>query len=309
MVGQDALAGLGEVNPCMQERPWLVAMLGARMHYAVPRVLHAAGILERLFTDIDCRSVGLRWLRSLPDTLGPRPLRRILSRHPEGVPEEETAAFNTLGIIYGLRRSMIGSRSGLTRLFLRTNRDFCRRVCRQGWGNARAAFTFNCAGLEILEQAKGRGMRTASEQTIAPAAVEHRLLQEECMLHPGWESPEDDRFADEYIQREQEEWALADTILCGSEFVREGVRECGGPIDRCIVIPYGVDGREPQAAHAGRQSRSKHPLRVLTVGTLSLRRVRPMCSKQHIVWAGKRRSGWWGHRSFLEVPRGKSALR
>ncbi len=30
----------------------LVAQIGARMHYAVPRMLHAENRLERLYTDI-----------------------------------------------------------------------------------------------------------------------------------------------------------------------------------------------------------------------------------------------------------------
>ena len=30
----------------------VVSQLGARMHYAVPRILHQAGRLERLYTDI-----------------------------------------------------------------------------------------------------------------------------------------------------------------------------------------------------------------------------------------------------------------
>jgi hypothetical protein len=33
---------------------WLCAQIGAREHYAVPRVLHHAGKLERLFTDFWC---------------------------------------------------------------------------------------------------------------------------------------------------------------------------------------------------------------------------------------------------------------
>jgi len=31
--------------------PWITAQIGAREHYAVPRVLHRAGKLERLYTD------------------------------------------------------------------------------------------------------------------------------------------------------------------------------------------------------------------------------------------------------------------
>jgi hypothetical protein len=36
---------------------WTVAQLGARMHYAVPRILHEAGILDRFYTDI-CAAKG-----------------------------------------------------------------------------------------------------------------------------------------------------------------------------------------------------------------------------------------------------------
>lgn len=245
------------------------------MHYAVPRILYAAGLLERLFTDMDSRAAGLRWLRWLPDAVTPRGLRRIAGRYPEGVPRERTTAFNGLGIGYAVRRAMARSKGSLTAVFLRTNREFCLRVCRQSWGDARAVFTFNCAGLEIMTLARDRGMRTVSEQTIAPAAVERRLLREEQEFHPGWESAHDDRFADEYSQREQAEWALADSILCGSEFVREGILECGGPVERCVVVPYGVDGL------AGRSNPTRHgpklagPLRVLTVGTVSLRKGAP----------------------------------
>jgi hypothetical protein len=35
----------------MADARFIVAQLGARMHYAVPRIFHEAGILERLYTD------------------------------------------------------------------------------------------------------------------------------------------------------------------------------------------------------------------------------------------------------------------
>ena len=34
-----------------EEPTWVVARLGAYMHYAVPRILHRAGRLERFYTD------------------------------------------------------------------------------------------------------------------------------------------------------------------------------------------------------------------------------------------------------------------
>jgi glycosyltransferase involved in cell wall biosynthesis len=204
-------------------------------------------------------------------------LRRIVGRCPEGVPQEKTTAFNALGIRYAWQRARARSRSELTRCFLATNGEFCRRVCRADWRGVEGVYTFNAAGLEVLQQAKARGLRTVCEQTIAPAAVEERLLQEERKLHPGWETPSDDRFAAEYSCREQAEWTQADLILCGSEFVREGIRQCNGPDERCRVVPYGVDAvAVPSPSNPKRQRGVREgPLRVLTIGTVSLRKGAP----------------------------------
>ena len=38
---------------------------------------------------------------------------------------------------------------------------------------------------------------------------------------------------------------LADLIICGSEFVCEGIRGCHGPVEKCVVVPYGVDLQLP----------------------------------------------------------------
>ena len=102
-------------------------------------------------------------------------------------------------------------------------------------------FTFNSAGLEILQRARRDGLFTVSEQTIAPSALEQRLLREERESHPGWEQMNEDRVATDFTIREQSEWQLADLILCGSEFVRDGIAQCSGPVEKCVVVPYGVD--------------------------------------------------------------------
>lgn len=245
------------------------------MHYAVPRILQGAEMLERLFTDLDGRAVPFRWLQLLPKVCSPQAVRRLVSRRPEGIPVRKTTAFNLLGISYAWRRARARSRSDLTSIFLKTNRAFCRRVCQADWGSADAVYTFNAAGLEILQRARAGGLATVSEQTIAPAAIERRILAEERELHPGWEAETEDRCAEDYIRREQAEWPLADIILCGSEFVREGVRACGGPHERCVVVPYGVDIGVAKPVQTNRRSPSGGALRVLTVGTVSLRKGAP----------------------------------
>ncbi len=151
-------------------------------------------------------------------------------------------------------------------------RSFCQRVLRQGLGAARGLFVYNSAGLELLEAARQRGIGTFLEQTIAPMAYAAPLLAEEHERFPDWEdAPSIGGCVRAYADREIAEWKLAGHILCGSEFVRQAVIACGGPGADCVVIPYGVDDSfaiPERPPHNG-------PLRVLTVGSIGLRKGSP----------------------------------
>ena len=73
-------------------------------------------------------------------------------------------------------------------------------------------------------------------------------------------------------ERERREWDLADVIICASEYVKKGIIECGGPAEKCAVVPYGI---ELNPADIDRSSRIPGPLRVLTVGAVGLRKGSP----------------------------------
>jgi glycosyltransferase involved in cell wall biosynthesis len=250
----------------------MVAMLGARMHYAVPRLLHRERRLSRLFTDICASRGALRLLQLWPARLRPGGLQRLLNRVPKDVPAELIRAFTRLGFEYARNNAQTLNAVERVRLYLDVNERFGRWVVTQNWAGAGAVFVYNSAALEILREARRRGLKTVVEQTIAPFACERRLLTEERHRYPNWEAdpgsaPEFDQFA----ERESEEWSQADLVLCGSDFVRDGVSDCGGPTQRCAVVPYGVDSRfdvPDRPRHDG-------PLRVLTVGTVGLRKGTP----------------------------------
>ncbi len=247
---------------------YVVALLGARMHYAVPRILQSADCLERLFTD-SCANKGLsRSLTWIPRRWQPAGIRRLLARVPTGIPTSRITSFERLGWQYALRRARVSHGAALTAVFLWANHAFAERVCRSDWGAANAVFTYNSAGLEILRLARSRGKRTVMEQTIAPGIIEDRLLAEERRAFPDWENHDPDGLRDEWYLREQEEWQLADTIVCGSDFVKNSIGACGGPVERCVTVPYGVD--LPPAAP--RQPRREGKLRVLMCGTVGLRK-------------------------------------
>ncbi len=250
-----------------------VAQLGARMHYAVPRLLAKAGVLERLYTDICAAKGWPRLLRGIPEFWCPGPLKRLRDRIPEGVPRERITSFTMFGLRYAKRLKMARNEGERTAAYLWGGKTFTSLILEEGISNADGIYVFRSAGLELLEHARREGKKAFMEQPIAPKESERRLLREEHERHGEWEdAPGQNTYASEYATREKKEWQQSDLIFCGSDFVRDEIDRNGGPVERCAVVPYGVDlGIDPEETRRAPESK----LRVLTVGTVGLRKGTP----------------------------------
>ena len=251
----------------------VVSQFGARMHYAVPRILEQAGMLERLYTDICAVRGWPRLLRTVPKDLLPRPLRRLGGRIPEGIPPAKITCFEMIGLSAVASRMLDDSQAGETATALASARRFSLAVVGRGFGEARGFYGISGECLEQIEAARAQGLRTAVEQIVAPKKILDRLVQQEFERHPGWEPTiGDDPGSSAFADREKAEWDAADLIVCPSSFVRDGVRAAGGPAERCVVVPYGIDARFrlPERSLA-----ADRPLRVLTVGAAGLRKGTP----------------------------------
>jgi glycosyltransferase involved in cell wall biosynthesis len=251
----------------------VVAQLGARMHYAVPRILHRAGLLERLYTDICARKGWPRLLQLLPSALRSAAIKRLLGRVPGEIPPRLITAFTNFGLEYARRIARARTTDERNAAFLWSGREFGRRVIDRGFGAAKSVYVFNSAGLEILQAARQAGLKGVVEQTIAPRSVEWAALKEEALRFPDWEAPTaKDSMMEDYCARETAEWVVADLVVCGSEFVRESIIGSGGDPRKCVVVPYGI---ESNACAVERPERRPGPLRVLTVGAVCLRKGAP----------------------------------
>ncbi|SHI13563.1 Glycosyl transferases group 1 [Desulfofustis glycolicus DSM 9705] len=265
----------------MRTNMFLVAQLGARRHYAIPQMLNEAGMLSALYTDLCAVKNWPRLLSWLPRYLQPQGLRRLLGRIPHGVPKEKIHTMTRLGWDYYKSRSRGGTEQSIVN-HLRFNKEFCEAIVKKGLGRATATYSFSSAGLELMSAARKAGLRVVMEQVIAPRALELEILTQAQIHYPGWlDWPLSPGYVDAFIEREEEEWTCADLILCGSEFVRQGIAERGGPIEKCKVVPYGVDSR----FIIKRGIRPSGPLRVLTVGEVGLRKGSP------VVWEAARLLG------------------
>ncbi|MBP2300856.1 glycosyltransferase family 4 protein [Azospirillum picis] len=261
----------------------LVAQIGARMHYAVPRILQEAGALERFFTDICVTGDWADTVAALPPDITPPTLRRLAMRRPTAVPAAKITSFPLFGLTFGFRRTRARNAGEAARMYLDGGRSFCRRVLRCGLGGASMVYAFDGAALELLREARRAGLTTVLEQTIASVQLQDRLMIEQAGRFPDWEARVLDRkTAAALCAHERAEWEAADLIVCGSEFVRQSVADCGGPVERCVVVPYGVDDRFMLPARDPRQG----PLRVLSVGEVGLRKGSP-----HVIEAARRLAG------------------
>jgi len=276
------------------------------MHYGVPRILQAAGRLERFYTDL----VAVRGWPALLEALGKAggangALARMNARVPEGIPPHKITHWPAFGVEYYLRQRRANTPEETTAVHLWAGEEFCSRIVRRGVGQAIAVYTFNSAGLELLEHAQERGLLRVMEQTIAPCPVEDRLVAEERAAWPNWEvAYQAGPCRAAFAARERAEWEHANLIVCGSEFVRRGIAECGGPAAQCAVVPYGVD--LPLACAGGSASgptqqrpRQGGKLRVLMVGGVGLRKGAPYVLEAARATQGLAEFRWCGGVSLL----------
>jgi hypothetical protein len=208
-------------------------MLGARMHYAVPRILHQLGCLEGLYTDsyIGNKPALELLLGALPAWMRTADVNRLEGRRDSAIPGELVTSFDTLGVRYAFARRRARDDSARAATFEDFNHRFNRAVVRRGFGAADTVWGFNTASSGIFRAAHARGLSCILEQTILPSLLEHRLLREVAEECRGWQP--NFRVDDGRLQHlEQAEWELADMVVAGSQFVADGLEACGVARDR-----------------------------------------------------------------------------
>lgn len=269
----------------------LVAQIGARRHYAVPRALHEAGVLDRLMTDACGDLPPWSLIDLVPARFRKGGVARLAARRT-GLPGGKVTGFFFFTVSAFLGPWQRKSGEDNITWWLRRNRRFNELVLREGFGLADGVYVFNGAGLEILREARRRGLFCVLDQTSAPMRHDAGLLAGEAERWPDW-ATEAERIGNwlPMAEREEEEWQLADRIICGSEYVVESVRAVGCPAGKCRLVRYGYHLEEKPlwAIHRGRASteeeaagpmstmspkalRPSRKLRVLFAGTLNLRK-------------------------------------
>jgi len=131
---------------------------------------------------------------------------------------------------------------------------------------------YNTSSLEVFRWAKLRGIRCVLDQTIGHPRVMNRVLGEERARHPEFCLDSYRPYSQTLIERQDEEAALADEVVCGCEAQARTIVENGCPASKVRVIPHGYDEtRFPEEAPR-RQPLRGRPIRCLFAGVIDSRK-------------------------------------
>ena len=247
----------------------LVAQIGARRHYAVPRILARAGLLKRFETDLAADVCGTGWLQYLPERLRPAAVRRLLGRETVGIDSGLVRCQPGMALAYWWARARAPGPAAIAGVYFRHSIGFCERVAARAPADCAALYGFNGAALELLKLARARGQVAIMEQTSSPVPICEQRLQSERRRNPGWEVTQDLAAVQARVhERERAEWDAAHSIICGSQFVIDGIAASGGPSHKCVLVPSGIAIDPAEIPPAPRRPGGR--LRVLSVGRACL---------------------------------------
>ena len=256
------------------KRKWFCSQIGAREHYAVPRMLHRDGRLATLYTDFWAGP----FVRGMARVTTAKSLRSLAARFHSDLADASVVSwkFRSLAWESGARRQ---ERNRLYDGFAEIGQAFaiCVREAlkrRKDFDSDSILYSYDTGALETMEWCRERGARGAKciLNQMDPNRVEVELVRQEEMRWPGWtlqtiEVPEG------YFNRREKEWALADCVVVNSDFCRQALLKQGVLPEKLKVIPLCFEKNSKGATpNKEIQREAKAKLRVLFLGQAILRK-------------------------------------
>jgi glycosyltransferase involved in cell wall biosynthesis len=240
-----------------------VVQIGARLHYAVPAVLAAAGSLEVLYTDACANSLNGSFIKHWPRALQSRALRRLTARTlPAIIPESRVRSSLWASLQIQLFDRLFPRRNKSARLAHRLcigGHWLARQAVRDNCCGANALYVHPCASTDAVKAAKKRDIFVVIEAISHPF---NKLVEQEEYRRFGMPLSHDPTEDQDNLAFFKEEIMLADRILAASAYVKSGLVELGIPADRIALVPYGLD------AEFFDKTSAPVPGRVLYVGNI-----------------------------------------
>lgn len=131
---------------------------------------------------------------------------------------------------------------------------------------------YDTSSLEVFRWAKQQGIRCVLDQTIGHCAAMNRVMLAEQKRHPDFFLASYTPFSPNAIARQDEEAALADMIVVGSDSCARAMIEHGCAASKIRILPYGYDETLFPGERPVRPPTEGRPLRFLFVGSVHPRK-------------------------------------
>jgi glycosyltransferase involved in cell wall biosynthesis len=243
----------------------VVAQIGSREHFLIPRALHRRGALVRLLTaryapfggGFADRLAQSRW----------KPVARVFAARHDELQRNLVTTLTLWDVaqrVWGpFRREW---RSHYQSSIL-AGTAFARRVARLRLPAHNVLIAYSYAALELVEAERARGVFTVVDQ-IDPAQVEYEMVREEARRWPDFAMPPEEA-PTEYFGRVRAEWDRAHLVVVNSEWTREALLSQGVPAEKLEVMPLAYEPPVPLPRPSMPPFR---PLQVLWVGSANIRK-------------------------------------
>ena len=241
----------------------LVSQIGARHHYAIPRMLEKVGCLAAFHTDANAVKGLGKWLTRVP-ALGSRgPLKNLGQRTLNGVPYAKIR--HTDALLWRRIRGALRLGPGYEN-YIEDDHLFDAIIAARGFEGVDILYAMQKHGTKILEAAQAAGVRTVVDVFITPMC--HHIVEEERARYPGIEaSCEDQARLELEDERTRREIDHADLLLCPGMNVVEGLANFPNARGKAYaVVPYGC------GVSFGGMKNKPVKGRVLFAGTADLRK-------------------------------------
>lgn len=245
---------------------YLVAQIGPRRSYAVPRVLEKAGLLEAFYTDICADLNPGKLFCHLGKGFDAGLIKRLRGRHISNEILPKTKSFAWPALRYEITRRLAGTNPFRQACALSNYGELLgRAMARSGFGNATHLYTMLGDVTPLLEAARKQGVTTVTEIYIFLTA--ENKIAEERLRYPGFEPVPPKQILDQAYAWLRRVIALTDWFVVPSEAVGEDlVKNFEVGAERCLLVPYAA------ADHWFKVQNEPVPGRVLFVGSAGLRK-------------------------------------
>ncbi|MGD1919963.1 MAG: glycosyltransferase family 4 protein [Pleurocapsa sp.] len=255
----------------MSNSQWICCQLGAREHYAIPRVLQQQNRLNRLVTDAWVESQS--WFNRLPKSCLPALRERF---HLE-LANAKVSSFNNSLINFELiqkAKKSSGWQKTIDRNLWFQNRTIAALVKQNIKPDQQVnLFAYSYAALDIFKYAKSRGWNTILGQ-IDPGLLEEEYIVQERNRYPHlrslWQPA-----PPQYWQNWQEECFLAERIMVNSHWSKQALEKKGVAPEKIKIIPLAYNSPAKDSnfiRHYPHEFSQARPLRVLFLGQVILRK-------------------------------------